>query len=254
MQKISTICSVLNSEDKITILIKSFLKQNYQNKELIIVDGGSRDKTISIIRKFKIKKIKLFLLKKSSIYEAINLGIRKSKGNIINIMGDDDYFATKNIYSLVNINMKSDISYLYGDTEYVNSSKKTIRHYSSKNFNKKKIFFGFMPSHTSLFLRKEIYRKLNYYNTHYKIASDFNLFFNLLNIKSIKCKYLPITISKMSIGGISNRSLNSIIISNIESFNILKKNKVNFPLLRIFFKLTSKFVLFTIFKIKNFLT
>ena len=56
MLKISTICSVLNSQKKINILLNSFKNQDYKNKELIIVDGGSSDNTINLINKKKISK------------------------------------------------------------------------------------------------------------------------------------------------------------------------------------------------------
>ena len=67
MLKISTICSVLNSQKKINILLNSFKNQDYKNKELIIVDGGSSDNTINLINKKKNKQIKI-LVKKNQQY------------------------------------------------------------------------------------------------------------------------------------------------------------------------------------------
>jgi len=64
MLKISTICSVLNSQKKINILLNSFKNQDYKNKELIIVDGGSSDNTINLINKKKNKQIKVLVKKK----------------------------------------------------------------------------------------------------------------------------------------------------------------------------------------------
>lgn len=253
MLKISTICSVLNSEKKINILINSFLSQNYKHKELIIVDGGSTDKTINILKKNSSNKIKYFVKKKSSIYSAINFGIKKSSGQIINIMGDNDFFFNKNIYKTVIKNFHEDISYLYGDTEYVNDEKMTVRYYSSKNFNDKTVKFGFMPSHTTLFLKKNIYKKLNYYDTKYFYASDFEFFYRLILQKKLKKNYLPNILSRMSLGGVSNKSIKNILKSNYEVYKILKKNGVILPSLKIFYKLLNKVILLIIFNLKKIL-
>jgi len=252
MLKISTICSVLNSQKKINILLNSFKNQDYKNKELIIVDGGSSDNTINLINKKKNKQIKVLVKKKSTIYEAINHGIKKSSGQVINIMGDNDFFANRKIFNLINKKFTKDISYIYGDTEYVNLNKRLIRYYSSKNFTKKKVKFGFMPSHTSLFIKKKIFNKLGYYSTQYFYASDFDFFYRLLDKKNLKKIYLPSTLTKMTTGGVSNSSIKNILLSNYEVYKILKINKVTFPIFRIFYKLSTKIIKLNIFFIKRF--
>ena len=87
--KISIITPTLNSEKTIAYTLNSVFKQNFKKFEHIIVDGGSQDKTIKIIKKHKLKNKKVFL-KKSSIYEAINIGIKKSTGDFILILNSDD--------------------------------------------------------------------------------------------------------------------------------------------------------------------
>ena len=86
--KISIITPTLNSEKSIAFTFNFVFNQNYKNFEHIIVDGGSNDKTLEIVKKHKVKKI--IIKKKSSIYEAINLGIKNAIGDYILILNSDD--------------------------------------------------------------------------------------------------------------------------------------------------------------------
>ena len=103
--KISTVCSSYKSGDKINILIKSFNNQEYDFKELIIVEGSETNFNYKLLnKKPTITKIyKIFYLPNSSIYECLNFGIKKSSGDIINIMGDDDKYINENYLKIYQI-------------------------------------------------------------------------------------------------------------------------------------------------------
>ena len=88
--KISIITVCLNSEKTIRDTINSVLSQSYKNIEHIFVDGGSTDKTLDLLKRNPNKNKKIFLKRNSSIYEAMNFGIKKSSGNIIQILNSDD--------------------------------------------------------------------------------------------------------------------------------------------------------------------
>ena len=86
----------MNSEKSIAFTLNSVFNQNYKNFEHIIVDGGSNDKTLEIVKKHKVKKI--IIKKKSSIYEAINLGIKNAIGDYILILNSDDILNSNFIF------------------------------------------------------------------------------------------------------------------------------------------------------------
>ena len=111
---------------------------------------------------------------------------------------------------------------------------------------------AYMPSHTSLFLKKNIYNTLGNYNINYKIASDLEFFFRLYNNKRYKYKYIKQVITIMSDGGTSNKSIKNILKSNIEVYKILNENKYNFILVRIIIKLALKYLMLLNFSTKKY--
>ena len=90
--KVSIITVCLNSEKTVINTLKSVLSQNYKNIEHIIIDGGSTDKTLSILKKYPFKNKKIIIKKNSTIYEAMNEGIKNSKGELISILNSDDFY------------------------------------------------------------------------------------------------------------------------------------------------------------------
>ena len=244
MLKITTVTSTLNVEKDIDQFVKRFKFQKFIRKELIIVDGGSNDTTYKKLKvlKKKYRFLKIFRKNNSSIYEALNYGIKKSTGDIINILGSDDKFLNNKIFKIVErIFNEKKISFLYGNCNF-NKNGKIIRVYSNKKFDKKSLKYGFMPAHTTMFVHKKIYKKLNFYSTKSKFASDFDFCFKLFQMKNIKKFYLDLNMVSMRSGGVSNVGIKNIFLSNKEVFNILKKNKINFILIKLVFKIIYKIV------------
>ena len=111
--KISIITVTLNSEKTVRDTLNSVFSQSYKKIEHIIVDGGSKDNTISIIKNYKFKNKKIFKKKKLGVYESINYGISKSAGDYIIILNSDDFFQSnntiQNIIKQITINKSYDI-------------------------------------------------------------------------------------------------------------------------------------------------
>ena len=116
LPKISIVTVVLNQDKKIERSIKSVLNQNYpKNKiELIVIDGGSKDKTLTKIKKYK-KQIKYWHSKKDKgLWDAMNIGIKKTSGDIIGILNADDYFYKNALKIVSKYFVKNKIDFLFG--------------------------------------------------------------------------------------------------------------------------------------------
>ena len=193
--KISVITVVYNGEKYLEHTIQSVINQTYKNLEYIIIDGGSTDGTIDIIKKYEDKIDYWVNEKDDGIYDAMNKGINKANGEWINFMNSGDSFF--NIHTLDNV-FKNDsfnnVDILYGDVQVEYGYFKKIN--KSKTINN--IWKGMIFSHQSCFI-KSSYHKTNKYTHEYSIAADFNFFykafldkktfFKLNNIVSIVLNY-----------------------------------------------------------------
>ncbi len=227
--KVSIITVCYNSQKTIENTIRSVLTQNYKNYEYIIIDGGSTDNTIKIIKKYK-KKIQIFRSEKDKgIYDAINKGIKYATGSVISILHSDDIFynkfTTQKVMSHFNSNSK--INCLIGNTIITdNNFKKKLRSYKANFFKNWMLYFGFSPPHPSTFFRSKIYRKYGLYKNKYIIAGDFEFFVRIFLKKKILFKIIDENFVLMKSGGKSSSSIKSNLISSQEIIKSFKDNKL----------------------------
>jgi glycosyltransferase len=166
--------------------VNSFLKQDYQNKELIIIYSKSSDFTLEYIKKIKNnnKNIKLFIDKYSTNkFGSLNLAIKKADGEILGLLhADDIFFSNDTIKSVVNSYKTFSFDICYGDIiiSKRNNLFSIVRLWKSKNFYKKKLNYGWMPPHTSIFLSRNVYKKF-YYNVSFSISSDYDYILKIFN-------------------------------------------------------------------------
>ncbi len=234
--KISIVTVTLNSSLTIRDTLNSVISQNYKDIEHIIVDGGSKDETLSILRKYPNRKKKIFFKKKFGIYKSINYGIKKASGDYICILNSDDIFQSnetiKKLVGVISKNKKTEI--FLGNVAYFDNSDyyNITRFYSSSGFKSWKMKFGLMPPHPASVIKKSTYQKYGLYKSSFKIAADFELFLRLFILKKVKFKIINNTIVRMRSGGISGKNLKSYWVSTIE---ILKSFEINNLKTNIFF-------------------
>lgn len=217
--KISIITSTYNSAVTILDTLESVNAQTYPNIEHIIVDGGSFDNTLDIVKDYGNKIATIISEPDKGIYDAMNKGIMAATGDIIGILNSDDFFTSTDVIStIVKKFEESSIDALYGDVHFVNPDnlKKTVRYYSSAIFRPSLFRFGFMPAHPSFYMKKSCYEKFGLYSLDYKIASDYDLLIRYLYLHKIKYKYIKKDFVTMRTGGISTENVNSRIILNKE--------------------------------------
>ena len=115
--KISVVTVCYNSVDTIEETMLSVLNQTYSDVEYIIIDGGSTDGTVDIIKKYADRIAYWVSEPDNSIYDAMNKGIAVATGDYINFMNSGDSFASKDSISNVLTNIKEDIDIVFGDTD-----------------------------------------------------------------------------------------------------------------------------------------
>lgn len=242
--KVSIIIATFNSKDYVGDCLDSILNQDYQNIEIIVVDGNSDDNTLAII-KSKVNtdtKINILSEEDNGIYDALNKGINLSTGDVVGFVHSDDFLATPMIISeIINKMCSEQLDGVYGDLHYVktNEVSKIFRKWISCDFDFNLLSKGWMPAHPTFFLKKSVYNKHGLFDLIYSISGDYDFMLRILTDKSLKFGYLPKVITNMRVGGISNRNLKNIIMKTKEDFLAIKNNKIG-GFLTLILKNTSK--------------
>jgi len=196
-----SIITVSLNQPKIINNFNSLKKQTYKNFEHIVIDGGSTDKTVDIIKKNS-KNISYWQSKKDEgIYDAINIGIKKSKGQIIGILNADDIYY-KNALKIVKKYFENkNIDFLFGTVK----KERVLQGFWPDKIKWK---FNIYPSHSGgFFITKKAQKQIGYYNLKFKYSSDRDLIYRMIvkyKLKGVSTKRSEI-LSKFDTRGISSR-------------------------------------------------
>ena len=214
--KISIITATYNSGKTLRDTIQSVLSQTYQDIEYLIIDGGSTDNTMDIVRKYEPQfdgRLKYISEPDKGIYDAMNKGIRMANGEYVGILNSDDYFTSPDVIenAVATINEVDDIDAVYGDIHFINSNNpdRCVRYYSSKMFSPFWLRFGFMPAHPSFYCKRSVFDKAGLYRLDYKIGADYEMMVRLFKKQHIRAKYIKKDFVTMRTGGASTKNIGS---------------------------------------------
>ena len=227
--KISIISVCYNSSKTILDTIRSVNSQSYPNIEHVFIDGLSSDNTLEIIRSNSKRKNVIISEGDSGLYDAINKGILNATGDVIGLLHSDDLLASSNVISkLVTKIQNENLDGVYGDLQYVDkiNTNKIIRFWRSCKFNPNLLRKGWMPAHPTLILKKEVYLEHGVFDKSYKISADYDFMLRIFKNSNLKFGYLPIVVTKMRVGGASNRSVKNIIKKSKEDYRAILSNNI----------------------------
>ena len=227
--KVSIITATYNNESTVLDTISSVVSQTYINIEHIIIDGASKDKTLSLINNNSTKILKVISEPDNGIYDALNKGIKNATGDIIVFLHADDIFSDNRVIEkAVKLFTEKKTDSIYGDLQYVSkeNTDKIIRYWKAGKYSFLKLKRGWMPPHPTFFVKKEIYDKYGLFDTKFSISADYDIILRFLGKEKISIAYLPEVMIKMRIGGESNKNIKNILRKMKEDVRALRKNKL----------------------------
>ena len=185
---ISVITPSYNQKDFLERTILSVLEQNYPNLELIIIDGGSTDGSVQIIKKYE-KYIKYWVSENDlGQTNAINKGLKIATGEWVCWQNSDDVFLHGCFKELAKIiNDAPELNLIFGNLKLIDQNDNFIRNikYVQPNFNS--IFHeGMVISNQCAFWRASVHQQIGYLNENYSYAFDFEWFLRLSKLEKIK--------------------------------------------------------------------
>jgi len=221
---ITLVTVVFNGEKFLEETIQSVINQTYDNVEYIIIDGGSTDGTLDIIRQYEHAIDYWVSAKDNGIYDAMNKGAKLSSGLFIGFVNADDFLYLNTISTLATGFIENEFDYTFGAVdifwvygEYKETSFPII------NINYSKGFYIDMPSHhQAIFIRSNLFKKIGGFDLQFKLRADYDLILSVIS-SSKKVWYFPDSVGVFRLGGASG-SYDTFL----ENFKLLKKHEVGF--------------------------
>lgn len=202
---LSIVTVVRNGEPFLEETISSVVAQKTGDVEYIIIDGASSDGTLAIIRKYE-EHIDYWISEPDrGIYEAMNKGVKASKGAFIGLLNSGDRYAAGAMTLVLNEirNMENRDAVIAGGVAMLDKSEKiTATHMVDVNSLSNK--FRFMPlNHPAMFVANSIYAEVGLYREDLRICSDYDLVLKLLERK-VESRFIPEVLTEMRAGGMSD--------------------------------------------------
>lgn len=240
---VSIITVVYNGVKTIEQTIQSVLNQTYESIEYIIIDGGSTDGTIDIIKNYEEKITYWVSEPDNGLYDAMNKGIIKAKGKLIGLINSDDWYEPNAIELIVTAyKNNSDKRIFHGDRyDVLENGDKVVR-----EFNKSKgkfIYLGMTYNHPGMFVHHEIYNE-HIYNPELDSLSDYQFVLTLYLKDSSLFQYINEVYVNFRLGGISAEL--GVLSSLKEGFQARKN--AGLDLINNILSMVFRFLFFIIYK------
>lgn len=225
--KISIVTVAFNSARTIGDTLRSVAAQTHPDIEHIVVDGGSTDGTLSVVRDHGQRVARLVSEADRGIYDAMNKGLALATGDVVGFLNSDDLFDNEHtIAHLARALDAAAIDAAFGDLVFVapNNVQKVVRYWRSRNHRKGACAHGWMPPHPTFYVRREVLLRNGGFCLDFRLQADFELSLRLFEIQRIRATYLPEVLVRMRMGGATTGSLRNIVRGNMEAALACRRN------------------------------
>ena len=229
---VSIITACFNSAGTIARTLDSVLAQTYPNIEVIVIDGGSTDGTVSIIESYGKKfngRLTWVSEKDNGMYDAMNKGIERSTGELIGILNSDDWYESDAVETMVKAYSVEQSSVLYGILRYVDAERETMLYRMHHDSLKEG-----MITHPTCFVPRSLYKKYGMFDLKYRLSSDYDL---MLRFQSNGVTFVPVDriIANFSAGGLSTVNTDGLIegFRIRHSYGIISDGRMKWGILKL---------------------
>lgn len=215
---VSIITPVLNNRKEIGDCLRSVRTQTYGLIEHLILDGGSTDGTLDVVRELGGPMTRLICGTDMGLYDALNKGISASSGEVVGVLHADDFYEHDEVIrSLVSAMNSGQTDSCYGDLLIVDreDTGRVVRYWKTGRYRPGLFLRGWMPPHPSFFVRRSVYERFGGYRTDLGSAADYELMLRFLHRYAISTCYLPDVLVRMRSGGMSDSGLMNRVRANL---------------------------------------
>jgi len=226
--KISVITVCFNSIATIADTLASVGRQEHVEIEHIVIDGGSTDGTLAVIRSHATAPFRLVSEPDKGIYDAMNKGLSLASGDVVGFLNADDIFESATALSRIAGAVSAGADAVYGDLIYVGASNPEIvvRYWRSGGFRRSRLRFGWMPPHPTFYARRSLLHEVGAFDTQLRVAADYDMMLRCLTRPGLVVSYLPEVLVRMRLGGASNASSGAMLRKSREDLLVMRKHRV----------------------------
>jgi glycosyltransferase involved in cell wall biosynthesis len=204
-------------------------EQTYPHFEHVVIDGASTDGTLAILTAHTQQLAVLKSEPDAGIYDALNKGISLARGDVVGFLHADDMYASPHVLANIATAFEdSTVCAVYGDLQYVRkvNTSQVVRQWVSSPISARRLAWGWMPPHPTLYVRREWYERIGGFDTRYRIAADYLSILQMFSQDDFKSVYLPEVLVKMRLGGASNKSFKNLVHKFAEDWRALRSTQV----------------------------
>jgi glycosyltransferase involved in cell wall biosynthesis len=227
---ITVVTAVRNAVSSIDDCLDSVARQDLPNVEHLVLDGDSSDGTTERIRARRDVHVCHIRQADGGIYDALNKGVRLARHDIIGFLHADDTFAGPRTLSRIAdlFCAHPEVDGVYGDLVYVRARQPAhiVRYWRAGKYEHGCFERGWMPPHPTLFLRRSVYERVGLYRTDLRIAADYEFTLRALHLSRVAVCYLPEVITRMRLGGVSNKSIANVLQKTREDLRAWTLNQL----------------------------
>lgn len=196
---VSVITPTYNSKSCIARCVESINTQTYPNIEHIVIDGGSTDGTLELLRELGVRCISE---PDAGIYHAMNKGIRLATGEIVHILNSDDsYSGADVIATMVEMMESGKYDLCHAQISQVDAKGNEVC-VNGANVEKAKLLKKMKVAHPSCFVRASVYHRFGDFSQGFRVAGDYDFILRVWG--KVKVGFLPRRIVKMQMDGMSS--------------------------------------------------
>lgn len=229
--KISTVTVCRNSQATIAQAVASFLRQTHPDKELLVIDGGSTDKTVEIVSSFQNDAIRIISEPDRGIYDAMNKGLASFSGDAIGFLNSDDAYSDPSVLARI-AEALTRADAVYGDLVMISDhvTGTVVREWKATEFKPDAFRSGWMPPHPTFYIRRELAARTGKFDLSYRISADYDFMLRAMELHHPRVRRIPHVLVNFMVGGMSTRGLGAVIRGNLECLRSRRRNLGTPPL------------------------
>ena len=246
--KISIITVAYNSASTMLEALRSVAQQTHPDIEHIVIDGGSTDGTVELVRAHG-QHLAVFVSEPDAgIYDAMNKGLARASGDVVGFLNSDDVYASAGVLAGVARELAQDdtLDAVLGDVAFFDPARpqRALRRYRSGRFRPGLVAWGWMPAHPALFVRRRVFTQVGNFRTDYRIAGDYEWVARAFGGGTLRYRHLDQVLVHMRTGGVSTGGWRNSLLLNQEVLRACRDNGIRTNWLKILSKYPAKILEF----------